>query len=201
MRVLVLAPMALEARVIRAAAPTLQVRHTGMGMERSLKAVPAVAAATADALLVLGFCGGLDAASSPGEVVVADEVMAAVGEGNAPARARCAGAGRLVAEMARAGLAVRSGTVACVSRLALGERRAQLREDGALAVDMESVWLARAAEGRPFAVIRVVLDAPRHELVRPRSLYTSVRAGRSLGRVARVVAALVAAGRVDSVLE
>jgi 4-hydroxy-3-methylbut-2-enyl diphosphate reductase len=201
MKVLVLAPMALEAWVIRAAAPTLCVRHTGMGMERSLKAVPGVAVTAADALVVLGFCGGLDEASLPGEVVVAEEVVAAAGEGNAPARAMCAGADRVGAEVAGAGLSVHSGTVACVSRLALGERRAQLRQEGACAVDMESVWLARAAEGRPFAVIRVVLDAPRHELVRPQALYMSVRAGRALGRVARMVAALVAAGRVDSVFK
>ena len=63
---------------------------------------------------------------------------------------------------------VRSGEIVCVSKLALGERRAQLLAGGALAVDMESVWLAAGAAGRPFAVVRVVLDSPSHELLRSR---------------------------------
>ena len=37
-----------------------------------------------DALLVLGFCGGLDAQARPGEVIVADEVLAAADEGHEP---------------------------------------------------------------------------------------------------------------------
>ena len=65
------------------------------------------------------------------------------------------------------GMKVRVGSVVCVSRLALGERRAELHAGGAIAVDMESVWLAAGAAGRPFGVVRVVLDSPSHELLQP----------------------------------
>jgi len=55
---------------------------------------------------------------------------------------------------------------------------------GAIAVDMESVWLAPAARGRPFAVLRVVLDSPTHELLRPGAAVSMVRAARVLRRAA-----------------
>jgi 4-hydroxy-3-methylbut-2-enyl diphosphate reductase len=53
-----------------------------------------------------------------------------------------------------------------------------------MAVDMESVWLAAGAGGRPFAVVRVVLDSPAHELLRPQATIGVLRAGRALRRVA-----------------
>ena len=55
---------------------------------------------------------------------------------------------------------------------------------GALAVDMESVWLAAGAAGRPFAVVRVVLDSPSHELLRPGAPLGAVRTARALRRAA-----------------
>ena len=70
---------------------------------------------------------------------------------------------------------VRSGPIVCVSRLALGERRGELHAAGAIAVDMESVWLAPAAGGRPFAVVRVVLDSPSHAWRRPRAVIGAMR--------------------------
>jgi 4-hydroxy-3-methylbut-2-enyl diphosphate reductase len=81
-------------------------------------------------------------------------------------------------------LKVRTGDVVCVSRLALGERRAQLHAGGAIAVDMESVWLAAGAGGRPFGVVRVVLDSPEHELLRVRAAAGALRAALALRRVA-----------------
>ncbi|HXA53319.1 MAG TPA: hypothetical protein VNV37_00445, partial [Solirubrobacteraceae bacterium] len=62
---------------------------------------------------------------------------------------------------------VRRGTVASVERLAMGETRARLREAGAIAVDMESAWLAAGAGERPFAVVRVISDSPARELTNP----------------------------------
>jgi nucleoside phosphorylase len=78
----------------------------------------------------------------------------------------------------------------CVSKIALGARRAQLHAEGAIAVDMESVWLAAGAGERPVVVVRVVLDAPRHELFRPAAAVGAVRAARALRQAATV--ALVA---------
>jgi len=177
---LIAAPMSLEALLIRSAAGGTRVRRTGMGPHRARAAARALRDEPGEALLVLGFCGGLDDQSRPGDVVVASEVLAAVDEGHRPDRVACAGVGELVGALTRAGLRVRSGPIVCVSRLALGERRAQLRAGGALAVDMESVWLAAGAAGRPFGVVRVVLDSPSHELLRPQAPLGVVRAARAL---------------------
>ena len=180
--VLIAAPLRLEALLIRSAARGARVRTTGMGPRRARAAARALLQEPGKALLVVGFCGGLDEDSEPGEVVIAEEVLAATDEGHRPERVGCAGAEELVGAIARTGLAVRSGPIVCVSRLALGERRAQLRAGGAIAVDMESVWLAAGAGGRPFGVVRVVLDSPTHELLRPRAAIGAVRAGRALRR-------------------
>ena len=65
---------------------------------------------------------------------------------------------------------VRLGTRRVRLALALGERRTELHAGGAIAVDMESVWLGAGAAGRPFGVVRVVLDSPSHELLRPQAV-------------------------------
>jgi 4-hydroxy-3-methylbut-2-enyl diphosphate reductase len=59
---------------------------------------------------------------------------------------------------------------------------------GALAVDMESAWLADSAGGRPLAVLRVVLDAAGRRLADPRIAVDGVRALRSLRRCSSVLA-------------
>jgi 4-hydroxy-3-methylbut-2-enyl diphosphate reductase len=185
-RVLVAAPLALEEALIRSAARGAHVRKTGMGPDKSIAAAQALAREPGDALLVLGFCGGLDAQSRPGEVIVADEVLAAADEGHEPVRAACDGAAELAGALAAAGMTVRTGPIVGVAKIATGERREQLRAAGALAVDMESAWLAAGAAGRPFAVVRVVLDSPSHELFRPRALGGALLAARVLRRVSAV---------------
>ena len=52
------------------------------------------------------------------------------------------------------------GPLASADHVVHGPERGVLAREGALAADMESFWLAAAAAGRPFAVLRVVLDAP-----------------------------------------
>jgi len=181
---LVAAPMRIEAVLISSATKRAIVRKTGMGPGRSKAAAGELAGAAASAMLVLGFCGGLDASSVPGEVIVAEEVYAAGDEGHAEERIRCDLADQLVPRLTGLGLKVRTGSVVCVSRLALGERRAQLHAGGAIAVDMESVWLAAGAGGRPFGVVRVVLDSPEHELLRLGAAAGALRAALALRRVA-----------------
>jgi 4-hydroxy-3-methylbut-2-enyl diphosphate reductase len=181
---LVAAPLRLEAILISSAVRGALVRKTGMGPDRAKSAAGQLAGDVAAKLLVVGFCGGLDEESVPGEVIVAEEVYAAGDEGHAEGRVRCELAGELVRGLTGRGLKVRVGNVVCVSRLALGERRAQLHAGGAIAVDMESVWLAGAAGERPFGVVRVVLDSPRHELMRPQAIAGALRAARALRRVA-----------------
>jgi 4-hydroxy-3-methylbut-2-en-1-yl diphosphate reductase len=181
---LIAAPLRVEAALIFSAARGARVRTTGMGPAHARAASGALARETAGGLLVLGFCGGLDEASIPGEVIVAEEVYA-VDDHNRPAeRVRCTHTGELLVALAGREMKVRSGKIACVSRLALGEQRVRLHEDGAIAVDMESVWLASAAGERPFAVVRVVLDSPNHGLLRPHAAVGAVRAARALRRVA-----------------
>ena len=51
---------------------------------------------------------------------------------------------------------------------------------------MESAWLAAGAAGRPFGVVRVVLDSPSHELFRPQALGGALRAARVLRRASAV---------------
>jgi 4-hydroxy-3-methylbut-2-enyl diphosphate reductase len=186
---LIAAPLSVEAALVSSAVRGVRVRKTGMGPARAGSAARELARAPGGALLVLGFCGGLDAQSVPGEVIVAESVCAADDEGHAPARVACTDAEGLVRRLGDRAMTVRSGEIVCVSKLALGERRAQLLAGGALAVDMESVWLAPGAVGRPFAVVRVVLDSPSHELLRPRAAAGALRAARVLRRVARALSA------------
>ena len=182
--VLIAAPLRLEALLIASAARGARVRRTGMGPRRAQAAAGLLGTTPGDALLVLGFCGGLDEESRPGDVVVAEEVVAATDEGHSPMEVRCEGVQTLTKALEHTGLEVRAGRVVSVARLALGERRAELLAGGALAVDMESVWLAAGAAHRPFAVVRVVLDSPSHELMRPQAAAGAVRAARALRRVA-----------------
>ncbi|MGD0453794.1 MAG: 1-hydroxy-2-methyl-2-butenyl 4-diphosphate reductase [Solirubrobacteraceae bacterium] len=183
---LVAAPMRIEAVLISSAGRRAVVRKTGMGPKRAKAAAGELAGVStgASAMLVLGFCGGLDATSVPGEVIVAEDVYAAADEGHGQERVRCDLHAQLVQRLTGRGLKVRTGHVVCVSRLALGERRAELHAGGAIAVDMESVWLAAGAGARPFGVVRVVLDSPEHELLRVRAAAGALRAALALRRVA-----------------
>jgi 4-hydroxy-3-methylbut-2-enyl diphosphate reductase len=129
----------------------------------------------------VGFCGALDETLSPGELVVAGELQDPEGRVTP-----CLGAEALVEQLARAGLAARVGTIASARRLVVGEARGRLAAAGAIAVDMESAWLAPAAAGRPFAVVRVVVDTPAREVHRPLATAAGIlRASAVLRRVVR----------------
>jgi 4-hydroxy-3-methylbut-2-enyl diphosphate reductase len=184
---LIATPMGVEALLVRAGARRARVRRTGMGPRRARAAAAALLGEPGETLLVLGFCGALHEDAVPGEVVVAEEVLTAPDEGDGSEPVRCARVDELAAALAGGGLSVRRGAVVCVGRLALGERLRRLGEGGAIAVDMESVWLAQGAGERPFSVVRVVLDSPSHELLRPGAAIDAVRAGRALRRAAAVL--------------
>jgi 4-hydroxy-3-methylbut-2-en-1-yl diphosphate reductase len=185
-QIVVAAPLALEQALIRSGTRGAHVRRTGMGPDKSLAAAARLAREPGAALLVIGFCGGLDAQSRPGEVIVAEEVLAAADEGHEPVRAQCDGVAQLTAVIRAGGSVVRSGPIVGVGKIATGERREQLRAAGALAVDMESAWLSAGAAGRPFAVVRVVLDSPSHELFRPQALAGALRAAGALRRASSI---------------
>jgi 4-hydroxy-3-methylbut-2-enyl diphosphate reductase len=204
---LVAAPLRLEALAIKAGGRRLRIHKTGMGPARSHAAVPRLRSDPAAALAVMGVCGGLDEHCEPGDVVVADELLdgecpehsdvgveesSAAADASQPVRLACPSAAPLAEALQRRGIVVRKAAVVSVAHIAHGEKRVELRERGGVVVDMESIWLAGGAQGRPFAVIRVVADTPSREVTRPLlTLAGAARAALSLRRVATVLEELV----------
>ncbi|MER6912174.1 1-hydroxy-2-methyl-2-butenyl 4-diphosphate reductase [Streptomyces sp. NPDC000594] len=166
------------------AGPVTLVR-TGMGPERAGRAVRSALAPgppAGTAVLAAGFCAGLVPGMRPGDVVVADTVRHPAGT------IRCTAPALLAAAVARAvpGRRVHTGPLTAADHVVRGAERALLRTTGAIGVDMESAATLRAALGtgpRPVAAVRVVVDAPGHELIRP----GTVRGGLSAFRVLRAV--------------
>ena len=88
--------------------------------------------------------------------------------------------------------AVVVGPVETVDRVASRATLVRLASLGVRAVDMESFPLAEAAAGRPFAVVRVVVDNPDHPLLRPSTVRASFLARgrlRAIGPALRAWAA------------
>ncbi|WP_306316641.1 MULTISPECIES: 1-hydroxy-2-methyl-2-butenyl 4-diphosphate reductase [unclassified Streptomyces] len=170
----------------RAGAPSpVTVLRTGMGPKAAERAVtralvdPVLRDA---AVLATGFCAGLAPGMHPGDLVVAEETRD--GHGSTP----CVDPDLLVKELVRAvpGRTVHTGPLTGSDHVVRGHERGDLLATGAIAVDMESAATLRAAGGsatRPVAAVRVVVDAPEHELVR----IGTVRGGLSAFRVLRAV--------------
>lgn len=161
------------------------VLRTGMGpkaAERSVTRVLAGPALGDAAVLATGFCAGLAPGMHPGDLVVAGETRDPRGT------VACVGTDRLVKELVRAvpGRTVHTGPLTGSDHVVRGPERADLLATGAIAVDMESaatLLSAVRAGARPVAAVRVVVDAPEHELVR----IGTVRGGISAFRVLRSV--------------
>jgi 4-hydroxy-3-methylbut-2-en-1-yl diphosphate reductase len=178
----VLAPLSVEARAVRAGAPWAEVRRVGMGPRRAARSAQLVESADGSAVLIAGFCGALDPGLQPGDVVLGTEVRGATGT------TRCADPAILAGVLSRGGLCVRVGPIASSQRLVMRERRRSLQRSGALAVDMESAWLAPAAQDQPLVTLRVVLDTHRNELHRPlRTVAGAAVAYRALRRACALV--------------
>jgi 4-hydroxy-3-methylbut-2-en-1-yl diphosphate reductase len=132
--------------------------------------------------MVAGFCGALDPALEPGDVVLPTELRGPTGT------TVCDDTTILAGHLRRAGFRVRQGPIASTQRLVWGARRRALHQSGALAVDMESAWLASAVGGQPLVTLRVVMDTSRHELYRPiRTLSAFLTAYRTLRRACELV--------------
>ncbi|WP_155055822.1 phosphorylase family protein [Streptomyces blattellae] len=161
------------------------VLRTGMGpkaAERSVTRVLDGPALSAAAVLATGFCAGLAPGMHPGDLVVAEETR--IADGTVP----CVGTDLLVKELVRAvpGRTVHTGPLTGSDHVVRGQERSDLLATGAIAVDMESAatLLSAVRTGpRPVAAVRVVVDAPEHELVRIGTL----RGGISAFRVLRSV--------------
>ncbi|MFI6011063.1 1-hydroxy-2-methyl-2-butenyl 4-diphosphate reductase [Streptomyces sp. NPDC051243] len=161
------------------------VLRTGMGpraAERSVTRMLADPALGGAAVLATGFCAGLAPGMHPGDLVVAEETRDPAGT------VPCAGTDLLVKELVRTvpGRTVHTGPLTGSDHVIRGQERSDLLSTGAIAVDMESAatLLSAVRTGeRPVAAVRVVVDAPEHELVRIGTL----RGGISAFRVLRSV--------------
>ncbi len=179
---LVLAPLALEARAVRAGAPWARVERVGMGPKRASKSAELLDRGAGGAVLIAGFCGALDPKLEPGDIVLASEVRGPTGT------TVCSDPAVLAGVLRRGGLRVHVGPIASSQRIVLRDRRRALHRTGALAVDMESAWLAPAAQGEPLVTLRVVVDTDRHELHRPlRTVAAAAAAYRSLRQACALV--------------
>lgn len=179
----------LALRTGRAGAGTapgpVTVLRTGMGPKAAETAVARALGegrALGAAVIASGFCAGLSPGMHPGDLVVADETRTA-GQSDT-----CTGTALLADALARAvpGRTVHTGPLTGSDHVVRGHERAALRATGAIAVDMESAATLRTAlrsGPRPVAAVRVVVDAPEHELVR----IGTVRGGISAFRVLRAV--------------
>jgi nucleoside phosphorylase len=169
----------------------MTVLRTGMGpqaAERALvRALRDEPVPGGTAVLAAGFCAGLVDGLRPGDLVVAEETRDETGA------TECTGAALLAEALAPYGT-VHTGTLAGSARVVRGAGRTALHEaTGAVAADMESAAVLRTAAGRPelsedaepvvrrpVAAVRVVVDAPGHELIRVGTLRGGISACRVL---------------------
>lgn len=189
--------LSLERRALRSGIPPeaagpVAVLRTGMGPERAARSVAGRLAREpfrAAPVIATGFCAGLSAGMRPGDVVVA-ETTEEVRGGGATA---CVHNGPLLDALELLGARVHTGLLLGSDRVVRGAAgRAKLRARGAVAVDMESAATLRAASAadtspqhgdRPVAAVRVVVDAPEHELMRIGTLRGGIAAFRVLSSV------------------
>jgi 4-hydroxy-3-methylbut-2-enyl diphosphate reductase len=156
--VTILAALRLEALAIGG-----EVVVTGMGHAKagSTGARLAPGLAPGRPLAIVGIAGGLEPSLEPGQLVVADALQAP--DGADPIVLPQAAA--VAAALRDHGRQVRIGTVACSTSIVHGAARGELARGGALAVEMESVWLARVLVEHPLVVIRAVGDTERHGFI------------------------------------
>ncbi|GLY90370.1 hypothetical protein [Actinoallomurus iriomotensis] len=175
MRLLVCAPLAMEARAVRhglpVGPPEALVIRTGLGTRRA----PYLHGC--DAMAVAGFGGALDATLRPGDVLVATEVWFE------DRRLPCAAAETLAYELARLGVRAQTGPLITTGHLVRERERRRLARTGARAVDMEAGPLVAAADGRPVTVVRAIVDTPGRPLLSPAAVPGGLAARRTLRRI------------------
>ncbi|MET7932714.1 1-hydroxy-2-methyl-2-butenyl 4-diphosphate reductase [Streptomyces sp. NPDC005322] len=192
---------ALRGGDLGAAAGSVTVLRTGMGPQSAERVVSRALSGASEgtgeaggpgrqgpshtAVIATGFCAGLAPGMHPGDLVVADETRDRAG------RTPCTGS-RILSDALSSlqrtgpGRSVHLGPVVGSGHVVRGAERAALHSTGAIAVDMESAATLRTAVRhgvRAVAAVRVIVDAPEHELVRIGTL----RGGISAFRVLRTV--------------
>ncbi|HEX3825913.1 MAG TPA: hypothetical protein VHV82_01460 [Sporichthyaceae bacterium] len=185
----VVVALRLEALAMRGHVGGVEVLRTGMGPRRVAGCAPLIA--DRRGWVSAGFCGGLAPFVRPGDLVVAHEVVVAATRHAVPA-------GRELAQRLRGlGLRVHLGSLAATAQVVHGTVREKLAAAGHLAVDMESGALAQLAAGRPFAVVRAVVDTADAPLASPGTPLRVWRALRSLRIAAPEIGAWTRA--IDSI--
>ena len=149
MKLVVLAPLRIEALAVRSGLPGIKVKRSGMGRHQ-------LDFGDADAIGVAGLCGAVDPSLRAGDVVLATELRhedgktVAVPGQRAPRRAA-----------RRIGLKTTSGTDLHRAKILGRDERLALRDAGVIA----STWSPRGSPrpqlDRPVAVLRVVVDTRR----------------------------------------
>jgi 4-hydroxy-3-methylbut-2-en-1-yl diphosphate reductase len=178
---------------VRDGAPARRVRLTGMGPARARRAASQLASSLPDDLpvVVVGVGGALAQGFGAGDLVVASELGTADegpdGDLMVTRRPRAldershAFAEELIDALSGPFPTTSFAPLLSAGRTARGSERGVLARSGAVICDTESVWLARLAERRPFAVVRSIVDTPERELV---SLQTVTGGVRGLSRLA-----------------
>jgi 4-hydroxy-3-methylbut-2-enyl diphosphate reductase len=179
---LVVAALRSEYAALLGIGPDATLERCGMGPVRVRQWLPNLEQLSPRAVAVAGVAGGLDPSLRPGDVVVATEVRDESG------RIALRSVAPLVADLRRRGIRVRTGPVVSVDHIVTSRReREQLAAAGAVAVDMESAAIVRAARELPgeppMAVIRVVVDTFDTPLARLRTLPAGAKALSTLHKV------------------
>jgi 4-hydroxy-3-methylbut-2-enyl diphosphate reductase len=188
-----LTPLRIETAAVHLGtrrSPDHRVERIGMGPARAEVARARLARSLAPGtpLAVVGVGGGLSSRDRAGDIVVASDVRLADGT-RPPMPLDAALAERLREALSRSVTRrVRVGPVACTPALLSARETASLPGTaGALACEMESVWLAPLAGRHPLTVVRVIVDRPGRGLVGPWTMSAGLAALRRLAAAAPVV--------------
>jgi adenosylhomocysteine nucleosidase len=157
--VLCVCGLASEARIARRAGFSVVV---GAGDRQRTAALVASAVAETSCLVSFGIAGALAPQLRPGDVVLSGEVVAPDGRWQSE-ETLCRRLGALAREIG----AIQGPVYGAPAPLALPRQKEHARnETGALAVDLESDIVARAAQqvGIPFVVLRAIADTLDREL-------------------------------------
>jgi 4-hydroxy-3-methylbut-2-enyl diphosphate reductase len=175
-------PLRIEQAAVRGT--DVRVLRTGMGRGRSAAAAARLAEGGGRPILVAGVGGGLAAGARPGDLVVASEVNGGEHRTASPAAPMLAAALRRLGLRTHVGPVVSRPTLAnpATSRTWADQVTSGVAQPAALAVDMESAYLAPGAVGGPFAVVRAIVDTPDRPLLRPGTPGRGIAALRALRR-------------------
>jgi 4-hydroxy-3-methylbut-2-enyl diphosphate reductase len=180
---LVYAPLRLEAACLDGELRRhARVIRTGMGPARARIGAARGLACDVAGVAVVGVCGAAAPELAAGDVVLGSELRR---QGAEPVPVP--GSRMLAAALRRRGVQAHVGPIASVEAIAGPAERRYLAAEGALAVDMESAWLAEAANGRPLVVLRTVLEPAGRDLYRPGTVIDGLRALTALRRAAPVL--------------